>query len=177
MPILRVTKGPSAGSEIPLTGELVIGREGTDLVLDDPEISRRHVALRPRRDGVEVEDLGSRNGTFVDGRRLERPTLVRENGRIELGDCVLELAFDDPGATVARERPTGTAATRRITAPDTSGGDPAPVLREPFGALRAPPSRRRHGRGVATRAIVPAMLTFATIGGTAVALIVHFAQR
>jgi hypothetical protein len=177
MAILRMVGGPKAGTEIPIDGDVVLGREGTDVVIDDPEISRRHVTLRPRAGGVEIEDLGSRNGTFLDGRRIERPTLVRTSGRIELGGTAFELSLDEPGATLVRERPTGTAATRPIPAPGGAGGDPAPVVSEAFGAFRAPPARRGRRRGVASRAIGPALVTFATIGGTAIALIAYFAQR
>ena len=175
MAILRVTSGPGAGTEIPLNSDAVIGREGTDVVLDDPEISRRHLAVRPRPDGVEVEDLGSRNGTFRDGRRLEGPTLIRPGGRIEVGSCVLEVGIEDADATLVRQRASETVSTRRME-PDAPPHS-APVVTEPFGAFRAAPTRRTRGSAVASRAIGPAAATFATIGGTAIALIAYFAQR
>lgn len=63
-----VVDGPEAGITVPIAGErLTIGREGTDLVLDDAEVSRTHAALEPAGTGATLKDLGSRNGTRVDG--------------------------------------------------------------------------------------------------------------
>ena len=47
-----------------------IGREGCDITLADPDVSRRHARVTPRGDTVVVEDLGSTNGTFVNGERI-----------------------------------------------------------------------------------------------------------
>src|SRR4029079_16250015 len=73
---LIVLTGPAAQRRLEIGSEerLVIGRdEGCNLVLDDSKVSRRHAYLQEIDGGVEVGDLGSSNGTFVNGRRLERP--------------------------------------------------------------------------------------------------------
>ncbi len=57
---------PRPGRVVRLAGELTVGREGCDVVLPDPQVSRRHAVLRPRDGAVEVEDLGSTNGTWVN---------------------------------------------------------------------------------------------------------------
>jgi two-component system, NtrC family, response regulator AtoC len=63
--------GVVATRALPAAGEIVIGRDaGCDLRIDDPSLSRRHVRLRIA-ERITIEDLGSRNGTFVAGRRLE----------------------------------------------------------------------------------------------------------
>jgi pSer/pThr/pTyr-binding forkhead associated (FHA) protein len=88
---LYAKSGPLAGKRIKLVAELVIGREGADVTIDDPQLSRRHVAIRVMEKGVEVEDLGSTNGTFVDDRRLEGPMRVGGGALIRLGATTFEL--------------------------------------------------------------------------------------
>ena len=71
---LRFVTGPLAGREVEVTAALVLGRQAADLVVDDPQVSRRHASVRPAGDALEVEDHGSRNGTWVNGARAEGPT-------------------------------------------------------------------------------------------------------
>ncbi len=77
-----VEKKPMDGREHVLDADVTIGREGCDVVLPDPEVSRRHAALRVTDGRLVVEDLGSTNGTFVNGEQITGP---RE---LELGDEV-----------------------------------------------------------------------------------------
>jgi pSer/pThr/pTyr-binding forkhead associated (FHA) protein len=89
--ILRIS-----GTEIePLTFRMssgavkTIGRaKGADLIIDAALISRVHCRLEAGKDGVDVTDLSSTNGTFVNGKRIERATLVNGDtlrvGRVEL---------------------------------------------------------------------------------------------
>ncbi|RMH67835.1 MAG: FHA domain-containing protein [Actinomyces sp.] len=82
-----------AGRVWDLAGDrVVVGRSpDCDVVLDDPRVSKRHAALR-RRDGRWwIEDLGSTNGTVVDGRPLHAPAALTPGGRIELGGTMLEV--------------------------------------------------------------------------------------
>ncbi len=88
MATLRITSGPAYGEIIECDRELVIGRADADVVVDDGEISRRHAVVRPLPDGVEVEDLGSRNGTLLNGRRLKAPTALQPGDRISVGPNV-----------------------------------------------------------------------------------------
>ena len=60
--------GSRAGNQVTVEGDLVLGRGDVDLVLDDPEASRRHAAIVRTDSGYELEDLGSKNGTTVDGK-------------------------------------------------------------------------------------------------------------
>ncbi|MDP9229002.1 MAG: FHA domain-containing protein, partial [Actinomycetota bacterium] len=70
--MLVIREGNGAGSEHPLDGEVVLGREpgSVDLVIDDPGISRRHAAVRALGGSITVEDLGSSNGTYANGERI-----------------------------------------------------------------------------------------------------------
>ncbi len=73
-----------------------VGREDdNDVVLDRANVSKHHLRLR-RIDGtVEVVDLDSTNGTYVNGRRIDRPRAVRRPDRIYVGDYILLLDGDD----------------------------------------------------------------------------------
>jgi DNA-binding NtrC family response regulator len=80
-------------------GALAIGTAADNaLVLTDPAVSRYHLELRHAATGVEVVDLGSRNGTWLGGVRLDRG-VVPPGTRLRLGDTT--IAVDDAGATVA----------------------------------------------------------------------------
>jgi predicted component of type VI protein secretion system len=126
MPFLIVRSGPRSGERIELIGELVVGRENADVTVADDEVSRRHLAVRPHEDGVELEDLGSTNGTFVDGARLSAVVVVSSGARVTLGETELEIEIEvpepepDPGATRLRERPPERDAT-------IVGSSPAPA--------------------------------------------------
>ncbi len=73
---------------------LEIGRDCDGLLLDDPQISRRHLQLRAERGHVVVEDLGSTNGSLIDGKPLEGGHVLLRGEIVEFGDCTVELALD-----------------------------------------------------------------------------------
>jgi hypothetical protein len=81
---LRATAGPASGLKLPVDGELQLGRAapGLELLAADAEVSRSHASIRRGDDGaLVIEDLGSRNGTWVNGVRVQR-------ARLELGDVI-----------------------------------------------------------------------------------------
>jgi predicted component of type VI protein secretion system len=132
MPFLIVRSGPRSGERIELIGELVVGRENADVTVADDEVSRRHLAVRPHEDGVELEDLGSTNGTFVDGARLSAVVVVSSGARVTLGETELEIEIEvpepepDPGATRLRERPRERDATIVGSSPAPAAAPPPP---------------------------------------------------
>ena len=70
---------------------LTIGRSRSNsIVLDDMLVSRRHVVITAEDEGLLLRDLGSRNGTFVNGRRVEQ-TLLHEGDRIGIGASTFEV--------------------------------------------------------------------------------------
>ena len=94
-----------AGRVVPVEPEAIIGREGCDIVLIDPEVSRRHAALSVVDGETAIEDLGSTNGTFVNGVRIERPTVLSEGDSVQLGNTMWSV--ESPGgATRIGTRPT-----------------------------------------------------------------------
>ncbi len=78
---------------------LVVGPQGAtigrsskcDVVLDDPNISREHAELRPRGGSWVLIDLGSTNGSSVNGQRTDGPTVVKRGDEIELGTSVMKF--------------------------------------------------------------------------------------
>jgi pSer/pThr/pTyr-binding forkhead associated (FHA) protein len=71
--MLRGMSGAVFSKLFPITGPVVIGRAAEcDIPVPADEMSRRHAMVRPTPDGVSVEDLGSSNGTFVNGKRVQQ---------------------------------------------------------------------------------------------------------
>jgi hypothetical protein len=106
---LIIESGPSAGTELLLEkDELSLGRDvNNDLVINDPEVSRKHARLIKEGDTYIFEDLGSTNGTFILGNRLSKPTLLVPNSKITIGERV-QLSYvvegADPSETVVAPR-------------------------------------------------------------------------
>jgi S1-C subfamily serine protease len=105
---LTIKSGLGAGRTVNVEGtEFTIGREaGVDLVLADGKASRRHAALRTLPDGrATLYDLGSSNGTFVNGQRIQS-TLLQGGEQIQIGDTVLVA---DGVAAAAAPQPAAAA--------------------------------------------------------------------
>lgn len=69
---------------------ILVGRSpSADLKLDDPSVSRLHARIEMRDDGVYVEDLGSRNGTMVDGRAVAAPRRLEPDEEVGVGAAAL----------------------------------------------------------------------------------------
>ena len=93
---LVIQQGPNAGSAYPLRSQTVaIGRSADNqIVLDDAEVSRHHARLIWQGNAYILEDLGSANGTWVNGARITNPVLLRPGDSIGVGKTV-SLAFSD----------------------------------------------------------------------------------
>lgn len=94
----------TAEAEFPLTeGEFVIGRgEDVDVVLDRPRVSRHHARVRVASGEAVIEDLGSKNGTLLCGRRMEGAQALHDGDEIDIGS--VRLVF----RTCSRDAPTET---------------------------------------------------------------------
>jgi predicted component of type VI protein secretion system len=172
--VLVVTQGPLAGRKFELDRELVIGREGDEITIDDSELSRRHAVVRPVEGGFEVDDLGSLNGTFVNGRRIDGVTRLAGGDSIKMGRSVLEIEAQvaHAPATMASAVPAPPAA------PPASAPAPAAssVPNDPFGTHAAPEGMGRR-RGIASRQLGPLLASWAVVVSTAVALAFYFANH
>ena len=129
-----MNSGPNPGKEFPLEkGEVFIGRDLTnDLVINDAEVSRRHARLVAQAGGYILEDLGSTNGTFVNGQRLMGPYILRSGETVTLGEHVSLLFQEtkiDPDATMVAS-PAMTPPTEGISHPQQIPDMP-PVIPPP----------------------------------------------
>jgi hypothetical protein len=125
---LLVLQGPRTGQIFDLDRPIVtIGREaGSEIVLEDPQVSRRHARLTLQGASYFVEDLGSTNGSFVNGRRVMSPTPLNPGDKLGLGDTVV---LEVQGGLGAGETVVGRGQPQPTTPP------PAPA----FGAPPPPP--------------------------------------
>jgi ABC-2 type transport system ATP-binding protein len=139
---LRVIAGPALGGELELReGELVIGREPTsgNPLSQDLEISRTHARIIRKGEAVVIEDLGSSNGTFVNGERLSTRQVLRNGDEVRVGRSVLTLEGALQPTAVRRGPPPD--ATRRAVRPAApkkrdNGIEVRGLVRE-FGGRRA----------------------------------------
>ncbi len=73
-------------------GDSLLGRSPECLiVLASERVSREHAVVRRIHCGLEIEDLGSRNGTWVNGTRIRRPTVLQQGDEVQLGEDLLEV--------------------------------------------------------------------------------------
>ena len=131
--VLEIVEGPGAGTQIPVEGPLGIGRgPGASVVLDDHLVSRRHARIERADDSVSVEDLDSRNGTFVNGHEVHGSTPITPGDHLLVGITVLALRTDKE----VQERPS---AVMPIPPPLAAEAHPPNVnigvRREPLTAL------------------------------------------
>jgi pSer/pThr/pTyr-binding forkhead associated (FHA) protein len=85
-----IVQGPNEGREFDVSGAIVIGRDtSAGLVIDDPEASRRHASLMLDGDTLSVEDLGSTNGTFVNGEQLHGTRPLASGDLVAIGQTTL----------------------------------------------------------------------------------------
>ena len=147
---LVMRQGPNPGKVFELSGpEAVIGRDiSNQVTVNDAEVSRRHTRLEFQGGGYIVEDLGSTNGTFVNGRRLTGPHSLRPGETIRMGETVsftYELLGGGGDATVAAARQQAAPAPRQAAPP------PPPQRPAPSGYAgqvpAGPPAAGRRGRG------------------------------
>jgi pSer/pThr/pTyr-binding forkhead associated (FHA) protein len=115
---LEVVAGNATGMSILVEDELVIGRhaEGAGRLAEDEEISRAHARLSMDSRGLcALEDLGSTNGTFLNGIRITAPQTLSEGDTIELGATTLVVrelprVSEEPAAAIGSARTQTTVA-------------------------------------------------------------------
>jgi 6-phosphogluconolactonase (cycloisomerase 2 family) len=164
---LEVVQGDAQGQRLDVEVELAVGRaaEQAGNLGGDPELSRTHARFRRTASGeIIVEDLGSTNGTAVNGKRIDGLYVLKVGDRVALGGSVLEVRGDSSGATMVRgtpEAPAPRPTTVRTSPPPAAavpphrapgpgagpGPGPADPARPQLGALpnlgaSEPPPRR-----------------------------------
>ena len=103
---LIVSDGPHAGSRFEVQGVLVtIGRDrDCDVVLTDSSVSRRHAQMLRQERGLYVQDLGSRNGTMLNGQRLGEPRLLEDGDTLTVGAIALHYEVEQQASTPAEQK-------------------------------------------------------------------------
>ena len=140
---LLARQGPRAGQAFDLNKPVVtIGREASnDIVLEDPQVSRQHARLTLQGTSYMIEDLGSTNGSFVNGRRVMTPTPLNPGDKLGLGDTVV---LEVQGGLGAGETVVGRGQPQPVMPPPSSFGAPPPPP-PAFGAPLPPPPPPGYG--------------------------------
>jgi class 3 adenylate cyclase len=94
-PVIVVKQEGRRPLHLQLRDAVEIGRECDGLLLADPQASRRHAILTPRGQGVLVEDLGSTNGTLLDGARVTSAVVLTPGSILRIGDTVVQVVGED----------------------------------------------------------------------------------
>jgi predicted component of type VI protein secretion system len=137
---LKVTAGNAAGQDIPLEQELVIGRStpGQGSLGGDSEISRVHARVYRDASGqLMVEDLGSTNGTFVNGNRISSVTPLRAGDELRVGQTTLGV---EGGAAAEGATAVGQPIPP-VIAPPPAAPQPPPAAAQPPPAPAQPPTQ------------------------------------
>jgi len=117
--------------------EIVVGRSSDlDMVLVEEMVSRKHARIAYENDAVVIEDLGSTNGTFVNGEKIKRAQL-KEGDRVLIGTSILKvIVMDNSSHEQGRPNLEVVAAARRTSSPRTMSGSidevPLPDLLQLF---------------------------------------------
>lgn len=152
---LVMKTGPTPGKSYPLEqGEVRIGRDvNNEVVINDAEVSRKHARITVQGNTYVLEDLGSTNGTFVNGQRLTSPHMLLVGQTISLGENI-SLGFEappyDPDATMVGTveefyeeplEPTPPPPVEAYTPPPVEAYTPPPQPPEPVFAGQVPPGQ------------------------------------
>ena len=122
---LVMSQGPQPGQTFTLDQDLLtLGRDpGSDIVINDPQVSRQHARITCQGELILIEDLGSTNGTFVNGMRLTGPHTLANGDVISLGDAATLTYY---GAGIATTEPLAGQPT--VSSAPPSYGPPPPTF-------------------------------------------------
>src|SRR5262245_9209208 len=134
MPSLVFLAGPIAGRRYKLAdGEYVIGRRSDcQIFVPDMRVSRQHARLWKENDGWTLEDLGSNNGTFVNGVKVQQGTVLRHDDEIMIANNRIRVEARDSADTKFPE------GGNPVTIVDTSGASSIIRSREDSSSGRLP---------------------------------------
>jgi serine phosphatase RsbU (regulator of sigma subunit) len=117
MALLIVTEGWLRGQRFPLEDEAVIGRaDDSTIQVTDLMITRHHCRLRRTPEGYTIEDLGSRNGTFVNEKAAQGAVLLKDGDLIRVHTSIFRYFAD---VVVDREQPSSTTVTMLDASPSS----------------------------------------------------------
>jgi transcriptional regulator with AAA-type ATPase domain len=106
MAALVFISGPSLGLRREITDELTIGRSAScEIALDDDKVSRQHARIELDGGELKIRDLGSRNGTRVNGKRIRSELRLVDGDQIQFGDSTARLELEVAVIAAELERP------------------------------------------------------------------------
>jgi hypothetical protein len=142
---LRFISGKYQGGEFPIYPDkpIVVGRSSDlDMVLVEDMVSRKHARIAISAEGITIEDMGSTNGTFVNGEKVKKAKL-KEGDRVLIGTSILKVVAADQsaaGQADAKANLENVAAARRTSQVRTMSGSlqevPLPDLLQLFGTSK-----------------------------------------
>lgn len=149
-----VVQGKPEGLSVPLkNGEFLIGRENKCNLRPSSElISKRHCRILTNADAITIEDLGSTNGTFVNGTRIDKAVHLGDGDLIKIGPLVFAIKVESEAATVTKKDDdildwlVGDGL--KVAPPDGFGGE-STVLELPVGAAASANDTVHDGEAVA----------------------------
>jgi predicted component of type VI protein secretion system len=141
--------GPTPGATFSLEGDqLVIGRDSSSgVAINDAEISRKHARLNFQGGKYVIEDLGSTNGTFVNGQRLVSPVVLKSGDVVSLGEQIVlmyEALSSDPGETMISSRKSAmraAPASAPMPAPAPTAQQYPPTAQQYYAPPAAPAAK------------------------------------
>jgi pSer/pThr/pTyr-binding forkhead associated (FHA) protein len=142
--VLRFISGKYQGGEFPLASDkpVIVGRSSDlEMVLIEDMVSRKHARISMQGDQIWIEDLGSTNGTFVNGEKIKRARL-KEGDRVLIGTSILKLIAADGSRdpSEAKRELESVAQARRTSQQRTMSGSieevPLPDLLQLFGTSK-----------------------------------------
>ena len=90
--VVIIKSDTQKGADVEVQDVVVLGRsEEADVLLDDPYASDFHMRLVAQENGIVLHDLGTTNGTYVNGRRVTAPTTLRRGDNVQVGKTVMEV--------------------------------------------------------------------------------------
>jgi pSer/pThr/pTyr-binding forkhead associated (FHA) protein len=151
---LVVTGGAARGLRLAVRDELVIGRRvsGEGKLGNDPELSRRHARITRNAGGeLTIEDLGSANGTFVNGQRVTAPRVLAVGDTVQMGSTILELTEVAPApvpAPVESEPRVVETPPAAVEMPPRAPESPPPAVDLPRRPAEVPPAGAARASGL-----------------------------
>lgn len=166
---LIMQRGPAPDTRFELTAVTsTIGRSANnDITINDPEVSRRHAHILQREQGYAIEDLGSTNGTFVNGQRCVGVIGLHDGDEVDLGDTISLLFRQEPAPSrgMAADDEEDTADLVPVRPPVPPRPTPRPAAVDPYVNVPVETEPGRRPNRALLGCLLAAILLFCCCGG------------